>query len=112
MKALITIDYRDTSDRFWFESTVKNKIVNIPEDKTIHEIVREMCEIEGMTLTYKGKPKGNVYVDTKEGTPKAIGYVYRGKSEIYDRGSRPQTGFFDVWVTLHQVTDFEIESID
>jgi hypothetical protein len=112
MKILIIIDYRDYTGKFWFDSSIKNKIVKYnPDEKTIHEIIKELCEEEGMSLTYKGKPQGNVFIDGENGEPKRIGYIYRGKSEIYDR-NMTTIGNFDVWVTIKQIIDFDIEIVD
>jgi hypothetical protein len=110
---LINIDYRDNTGKFWFDSYIKNKTVNFnPEEKSIHKLIAEICEDEGMTLTYNAKPQDNVYVYNKDGESKIVGYMYRGKSEIYDRNmTKPQMAFFDVWVNISEVANFEFEEI-
>lgn len=116
---LITVTYTDNTDRFWMESSIKNKRVGFdPETQNIHEVVKELCEEEDyMELVYKGKPRGNVYRDVldENGKPKGyetVGYMYRGKSEIYDRNmSKPEVGRFDVWVTIDEVQPFTIEDL-
>ncbi len=119
-KILLNVDYSDNTGKFWYDSSIKKLIVDFDPDKqTIHELVKEVCDKQdGMELTYKGKPQGNIYHDIKDvngkiiGTKK-IGYIYRGKSEIFDRNmTKPIMAFFDVWTTLKEVIDFEIESID
>lgn len=114
MKALIKVDYTDSTGKFWFQSSLKNQVVTFDETKeTIHEVIKTLCEDEGMELTYKGKPQGNVMRDTKDGETKIVGYVYRGKSEIYDRNMiKPQMAYFDVWVTIQKIEEFEFEEID
>ncbi len=113
-KVLLKIDYRDNSDKFWFDSYVKNKIVTFdPALKSIHDIVKDVCEDEGMILTYNGKPQGNIYRDKKDGSSCIVGYMYRGKSEIHDRDmTKAQTGYFDVWAEIHEIVNFEFEEID
>lgn len=112
---LINVTYTDDTDKFWCESSIKSKKISFdPETQNIHEVIKELCyEEDYMELVYKGKPQGNVFIDDKEGNAKRIGYMYRGKSEIYDRNMvKPQIGRFDVWVTISEVHDFEIEEID
>lgn len=110
---LLKIDYRDNTGKFWFDSSVKNKTVKFdPEKQTIHELIKDVCDEEGMTLSYNAKPQGNIFRDDKEGNSVITGYLYRGRSEIYDRDMRkPQTGYFDVWVSIREVTSFEFEEI-
>ena len=116
---LITVTYTDNTDKFWCESSIKNKRISFdPETQNIHEVVKELCEDEDyMELVYKGKPQGNVYRDViKDGVIvgyETIGYIYRGKSEIYDRNMvKPQIGRFDVWVTIDEVLPFTIEDVE
>lgn len=113
-KLLITIDFRDPSDKFWWDCSIKNKVFGFdPEKQTIHELVKEICEEEGMTLTYKGKPKGNIYREYKDKPAETVGYLYRGKSEIQDRNMvRPVMVFWDVWVEIRSVEKFEIQNVD
>jgi hypothetical protein len=116
---LITVTYTDSTDKFWMDSSIKNKRVLFdPETQNIHEVVKELCSDEDyMELVYKGKPQGNVYRDVldKEGSIngyETVGYMYRGKSEIYDRNmSKPETGRFDVWVTIDEVVPFAVEDL-
>lgn len=111
---LINIDYTDSTRKFYFDSSIKNKIIKFnPEEKSIHQLIKEICEAECMSVSYNAKPKGNVYRDDEEGNSKIIGYMYRGKSEIHDRSmSKPQIGYFDIWATIHEVIDFEFEELD
>lgn len=112
-KLLVDITYTDSTHKFWFESGVKNKIFKLENGKNIHNFIAEICEQDGMELTYNGKPKGNVFIDTESGETKRIGYMYRGKTEIYDTSFvKPKTAFFNVWVTLKKIVNFEIDEID
>jgi hypothetical protein len=116
---LISVSYSDNTDRFWMDSSIKNKrVVFDPDNENIHEVVKELCSDDDyMELSYKGKPQGNVYRDVLDKETnicgyETIGYMYRGKSEIYDRNmSKPQTGLFDVWVTISEVLPFAIEDL-
>lgn len=114
MKILISVDYRDNSGKFWFDSSIKNKVVNFePDTETVHSIVKTLCDDEGMELTYKGKPQSNIYRDLKSGGQKIVGYLYRGKSEIYDNHMvNPKMAYFDVWVGIDTVHEFVFEELD
>ena len=116
---LIKVTYTDSTDRFWADSSIKNKRVSFnPETDNIHEVIKDLCyEEDYMELSYKGKPQGNVYQEVVEDGKivghKTIGYMYRGKTEIYDRNMvAPKTGLFDVWVTISEIIDFEIEDLE
>ena len=118
-KILVDVRYTNDSGKFWSDSYIKNHTLDFDPDKqTIHELIKEVCEEkDGMTLTYKGKPQGNVYRDIKTDgkitSPEIVGYVYRGKSEIYDRNMvKPVMAFFDVWVSIKLIEKFEFETID
>jgi hypothetical protein len=115
-KLLLNVDYTDSTRKFWFDSSIKKLTIDFdPEKQTIHELVKEVCaEQDGMEITYKGKPQGNIFRDNKTtGETEIVGYVYRGKSEIYDRNMvKPVMAFFDVWVTIKQIEKFEFETID
>ena len=119
-KILVDVSYSDNTGKFWSDSYIKNHTLDFDPDKqTIHELIKEICdEQDGMELTYKGKPQGNVYRDIKDANHKIIsteivGYMYRGKSEIYDRNMpKAVMAFFDVWVTIKLVEKFEFEEID
>ncbi len=116
---LINVSYTDNTNKFWFESSIKNKRIDFdPDTQDIHEVVKDLCEKDGMELTYKGKPRGNVHNDVydEDGSVsgyETVGYMYRAKSEIYDRDMvKPRIGYFDVWVTISEITQFAIEDLD
>jgi len=111
---LVTVDYSHNQDKWWWDSSIKKmKVLFDPEKQTIHELIKEVIEEEdGMELTYKGKPKGNIYRDVKDGESKVVGYLYRGKHEMYDRGMvKPVLLYWTVWVEIEEVVKFEIEEL-
>lgn len=113
-QVLLTISFTDDTNKFWWDSEIKNKIVNFDSEKeTIHDVVKKVCKDVGMELTYNGKPKGNVFREKKDGETEIIGYMYRGKGEIYDRNMvKPIMVFWDVWATINQIEKFQFEEID
>ena len=90
-------------------------IFTIDENKDIHRQINELLkEVDGQELSYKCKPRNNIYIDQKEGGAKIIGYMYRSKTEIYDRSANinDAKAYFDAWVTLKEVIDYPIEEIN
>lgn len=111
---LITINYQHNPDKYWWDSSVKKqKVVFDPEEQTIHELIKELCGDEGMELTYKGKPRDNTYFDTEDGGRKQAGYIYRGKTIIDSRDIdiKPVMSYWDVWATIEEVIEYELESV-
>ena len=114
-EVMLSIDFCDPTDKFWWDNRNRQNIVHSydPEKQTIHELIKEVCDREGMELTYKGKPRGNVYRDYKTGASRKVGYMYRGKSEIHDRSMlKPVMVFWDVWVEIRAVGNFEIADVE
>lgn len=112
---LLTIQYDDPTRKFWWDSYIKNKVVTFdPEKETIHQVIKNLCEDEGMELSYKGKPRGNVYRDNKKtGGSRIVGYIYRGKGEVHDQSmTKPVMVFWDVWVEIQKVDEFVFENVD
>jgi hypothetical protein len=112
-KILLTINFTHNESKFWWDCGIKNKTFDFdPEKQTIHDLIKEVCSDEGMELSYKGKPQGNVYRDLKDGGVETVGYMYRGKGEVYDRNMpKPVMVFWDIWVTVSTVEKFEFEQI-
>ena len=113
-KILLNISYTDNTGKFWQDSHIKNKIFTIKNNENIHDAIAEIIkEQDGTILSYNNKPQGNVFIDDKEGNPKAIGYIYRGKTEIYnDNNYKYEKALFDVWVEIRRVDDYSIDLID
>jgi hypothetical protein len=113
-KLLITMHIIDPTDKYWWDCSIKNQVVPFdPEKQSIHDLIKKICEDEGMELSYKGKPQGNMNRDLKTGDSEIIGYVYRGKGKIYDNHlPKPVMVFWDIWVEIHTVEKFEFEEID
>ena len=109
---LLSVDYSG-NENYWQDSNIKNKIVQINADENIHDQISQIIkENDFVELSYKNKPQSNVFVDVSNES-KRVGYVYRGKSEIYnDNTCKWVKANFDVWVTIKQVSDYVIEEIE
>ena len=108
-KILLYVDYANEKGIFWCDSYLKNKVVTVTGD--IHKTVAEaLLENDGMEMSYKGKPQGNIFVDDKEGNAKVVGFHYRVKKEIFNDDTRKyEKATFSAWVTVREVRDLELE---
>jgi len=111
-KILLNVSYSDNSGKFWQDSYIKNKVFSIDEKLNIHNVIADIIRQDGMEITYKNKPMTNVFIDDKDGNQKAIGYIYRGKTEIFnDEKGKNEIALFDVWVEISKVENYKIEII-
>lgn len=110
---LMNVDYSG-NNQYWSESAFTNKIVTIDTSKNIHNQIAELLkDNDSCELSYKNKPKGNIFIDTIEGEPKIIGYIYRGKQEIFNDLKRAWIKCnFDVWVSIKKISEFNFEPIN
>lgn len=110
---LLNVDYTG-NENYWSDSNIKQGTFSIDPEKNIHNQISEILKDKDFCeLSYNNKPQSNIYVDLKDGGHKAIGYVYRGKIEIYnDDLNKYVTANFDVWVTIKKVEDYKIQIID
>jgi len=106
-KVLINVSYSDNSNKFWSESTLRNKVVEIDTSINVHDQISKLCsDADYMEFSYNNRPVSNVYKDCPDSS-KIIGYVYRCKTEINNKRA-----LFDVWVTMYKVTDMDFDVID
>ena len=110
-KVLLYVSYSDETGKWYAESYIKNKV--FPLVGTIHETIAKAIEKNDcMTMSYKGKPQSNVFIDDKDGNAVPVGYIYRVKNEyMQDENGKSHTVFFTAWVTIKSVSDYPIENI-
>ena len=119
-KLLLTVDYtngvgKNGKNEFWAESSIKNLSITQNEGEGIHDTIKRAVEdIDYAEMSYNGKPQSNIYVDTDDkNNPKLVGYVYRVKHNIEDRGSNfSGIAYFDAWVTIKEVIDIPLVSCE
>jgi len=104
-KILLNVFYEDTTRKFWSDSYIKNKIFNVKKDIN-STIADALYENDFMEMSYKGKPVSTMYCDTKNGETKAVGYIYRVKTEIDGKKA-----YFDAWVEINSVEDYKIKEL-
>lgn len=108
---LINVTHSDPNGKFWAESYLKNTEVSYDPETSLHDRIAEVIkDSDCIELSYKNKPQSTMYRDTKNDKSVPIGYVYRGKTEIYDRSANlhGQRAYFDVWVEISEVVPFNI----
>jgi hypothetical protein len=105
---LLNVSYEDTTDKFYSESYIKNKIFTLKPKQNLHTMIKDVIyDNDYVELLYKGKPKQNMYVDTKDGETIHIGYIYRGKTEIDNKRA-----LFNVWVDINEVIPYKLKDLD
>lgn len=57
------------------------------------------------------RTKNPMYIDTKEGITKQIGYVITGKSDFQRDDYSWSTQYVDLWTTIKEVNDVEFEEV-
>ena len=99
------------NQKWWIDSNIVREI-SVEADNTkealekYRKIVTEECYIEISNNAMKNKSP--MYVDTKDGETKQIGYVITGKTEFEDRDNyRWSTQYIDLWVRILTVVDTE-----
>lgn len=118
---LLTVDYtsgtfkngRGAGD-FWADSYIKNTEVTQKEKETIHDTVKRTIEEKDYAeVCYNGRPQFDIFVDTKSGDKKQIGYGYRVKHYIADRSSNFSGDvYFDAWVSIKQAEEIELKPVN
>ena len=104
---LLKVDYTDSTDKFWLDSSIKNMKVTQKSGETIHDTVKRVVkEVDFMELSYKGKPRNEVFVDAKNGEMRVVGYLYRGKTEIDNKKA-----LFDVWVDIDEIAQVKLPEL-
>jgi len=115
-KIIIDVHHKDETGKYFSDSYIKNTPITFEDNETIHEaIMRAITEKDYCTFSYKGKPQSNVYRDNKDGIPTIVGYIYRTKHYIENRGDNIQKDNipFTTWVTVRgQLEDMELEDVE
>jgi hypothetical protein len=116
MHLIISVTHNDETGKFWADSYIKNRTIEVKDGETIHDAIGRTLESDdNCKMSYKGKPQGNIYRDQKDGTTKIVGYHYRTKHYIENRSDNIQKENvpFTTWVTVHgQVTPAVLTDIE
>ena len=104
-KVLLSVDYTNGKNGYYLDSYVKNRICVINKD--IHQTIADvLAEDDCVQMLYKGKPQTNIFVDTKQGASKIVGYIYRVRIEIEGKLIS-----FDAWVTIYKVEEYKFDNL-
>ena len=99
--------------KWWIDSNIIPEY-RISETSLQAALVRfvEHCENHGVTISNNAiRRKSGMYVDTKSGETKQVGYVITGKTDFEDRDNYKYVEqYIDLWVEILTVveTDFVI----
>lgn len=97
--------------KWWIDSDIIREIrIESENIKTALEQYREIVADKYYIYISENaiKNKSAMYVDTKDGEAKQVGYVITGKTEFEDRENyKWSTQYIDLWVTILTITDTE-----
>jgi hypothetical protein len=114
-KIIISVSHSDDTSKYWSDSQIKNKTIEILDGENIHDAIRRVIEKEDYcTFSYKGKPQGNIYRDDKDGNSHVVGYHYRTKHDIQNENYKWSNNVpFTTWVTIHgELSPLELVDIE
>lgn len=97
--------------KWWIDSNIVGEIRIAAENiREALEKYREAVEEKHyITISANAlRNKSPMYIDTKDGETKQVGYVITGKTEFEDRDNyRWSTQYIDLWVSVLTVVDTE-----
>lgn len=97
--------------KWWIDSDIIRPITIKAETlkeaiQKYREHANKMCvEISDNAI----RTKSPMYVDTKEGITKQIGYVITGKTDFQDNNYNWSSQYIDLWVTIKEISDIDFE---
>ena len=107
-----TTTMKEYNNKKWWidKDIVRDKYINADSlDKALEEyreFVKESAYIEISNNALKNK--SNMYVDTKDGKTKQVGYVITAKTEFqYEDSCKWTTQYIDLWVSILTIEDTE-----
>ena len=97
--------------KWWIDSKiVRDKYINAEDiNKALEKYKSLVEEKEYITISNNAiKNKSPMYVDTKDGDTKQVGYVITAKTEFQDNDNyKWSTQYIDLWVTILTIEDTE-----
>lgn len=114
-KIMLTVSYecnsRDKNGRarYWADSYLKNKIVCMEEKESVHDVVKRVLQDEDFVkCAKKFRPETEIFVDTKDGQAKQVGWIYKVKQSIQKENYSDWVEVpFSAWVEIKAVDDFQ-----
>ena len=98
--------------KWWIDSNIiRTKYIHAENLKAaLTEYARETAENNYITISANAiKNRAPMYIDTKEGTPRQVGYVITGKTEMQRDNGTWTTQFIDLWISIDKLGKVEFE---
>lgn len=96
--------------KWWIDSNiVRDKYINADNvNEALEKYQKYVKEDAYITISNNAiKNKNAMYIDTKNGNAKQIGYVITAKTEFQDNNYNWSTQYIDLWVRIVTVVDAE-----
>ena len=94
-------------DKWWIDpNIVKDKYINAENLNEVLKEYKDLVEKEYITISNNAiKNKAPMYVDTKDGQSKQIGYVLIGKTDFQDDQGNWISQYIELWVEILTITE-------
>ena len=94
-------------DKWWIDpNIVKDKYINAENLNEALKEYKDLVETVYITISDNAiKNKTPMYVDTKDGKSKQIGYVLTGKTDFQDDQGNWISQYIELWVEILTITE-------
>lgn len=105
-KLLLDVSYT-TQKKYWADSQVKNMVVDMQEGESIHNtIARVLKNCDYAVMNKECRHVSKMYIDTKAGDTKHVGYIYNVKIDIQNDQTYKWVKIpFQAWVRVRKVEE-------
>ena len=98
--------------KWWIDSNIiRTKYIHAESLKAaLMQYAVDVTNNDYITISANAiKNRNPMYIDTKEGTPRQIGYVITGKTEFQRDNGTWTTQFIDLWISIDKLGKVEFE---
>jgi len=111
-KLLLTISFVQRQGT-WTWNSLNNLVVDFdPLKESFHDVVKRICNNHGIEMCFNGTPRGNLFYVDKNNQYNELGYHYRGKTNIFERGMKsPALVYWDINVKVNTINNFSTNDL-
>ena len=97
--------------KWWIDTgIIRPTIISAENLKEAMRLYVEYAEKSCIDISENAiRTKTGMYVDTKNGSAKQVGYVITGKTEMQRENGSWSTQYVDLWVRISEVNDVDFE---
>lgn len=104
---------RYNSDKWWIDSDIIRPIIIQAENLAAAlQLYRQHCDESCVDVSATAIQRKNaMYIDTKSGETKQVGYVITGKTDFQRDDYTWSTQYIDLWVSISEVSEIDFDDI-